>query len=300
MQKVIVLCGPTGVGKTYFSLRLANAFSGEIINADASQVYKMLDIGTAKAKDVQQKEVKHHLLDIKHPTETFSIKEYQELARAKIEELHQQQKLPLLVGGSGLYLNAVLYNYDLAYSKRIETFEEQFNPLSNEELHQKLIALMPDAAERIHPNNRRRILRMLSFAILDKRTSFQEEKDFVYDPLILFLNMDRNVLYNRINQRTSLMIQEGWLEEVAQLHLQGIDCSKLQAIGYKELSKVINDELSLEDAIEEIQQKTRRYAKRQITWFKNQLPSIEISVDLKDLDKTFQKINTHVQKFLNT
>lgn len=300
MEKVIVICGPTGVGKTNLSIKLAQYFNGEILNADASQVFEELHIGTAKATKEEMKEVPHHLFSFKQIEAGFSIKEYQRLSRKTIDEITKRHNLPILVGGSGLYINACIYNYELESTKRLEEFENKYDEVSNEDLYQELIKHVPSLKEKLHPNNRRRILRLLSQVHLDNKTSFQEEKKMVYDCLILFLHMDRTVLYERINLRTNLMLEAGWMQEVEMLRKKNVDFNKIQSIGYKELNSVLEEEIPLKDAIEIIQQKTRRYAKRQITWFKNQLPTIPIEVDLKNLQTTYAELKQTIETFLNT
>lgn len=300
MEKIVVICGPTGVGKTNLSIKLAQYFNGEILNADASQVFRELNIGTAKATKEEMHEVPHHLFSFKQIEEGFSIKEYQRLSRKTIDEITKRNHLPILVGGSGLYINACIYNYDLDSTKRMEEFEKKYDDVSNDALYEELIQHVPSLKEKLHPNNRRRILRMLSQVYLDKKTTFQAEKELVYDCLILFLHMDRTMLYERINLRTKLMIEVGWLQEVEFLRKKNIDFRNIQSIGYKELNSVLEEETPLSDAIEIIQQKTRRYAKRQITWFKNQLPTTQIEVDLQNTDSTYAELKQAIETFLNT
>lgn len=300
MEKIVVICGPTGVGKTNLSIKLAQYFNGEILNADASQVFEELNIGTAKATKEEMHEVPHHLFSFKQIEEGFSIKEYQRLSRKTIDEITKRNHLPILVGGSGLYINACIYNYDLDSTKRMEEFEKKYDDVSNDALYEELIQHVPSLKEKLHPNNRRRILRMLSQVYIDKKTTFQAEKELVYDCLILFLHMDRTMLYERINLRTKLMIEVGWLQEVEFLRNKNIDFRNIQSIGYKELNSVLEEETPLSDAIEIIQQKTRRYAKRQITWFKNQLPTTQIEVDLQNMDSTYAELKQAIETFLNT
>ena len=274
-KKVLVLCGPTGVGKTAISITLAQRFHGEIINADASQIHKELTIGTAKITKEEMQGVPHHLIDFLPPTAPFSIKDYQDQARKLIETINH----PILVGGSGLYIKAALTDYDLSSEPR----DIDEDPRSNEELHQVLRSLDPVAAEKIHPNNRRRVLRYIELATT-RGTVKPKEATMLYDVLVICLLRPRDDLYQRINERVLAMMKAGWLEEVKSLIHQGINLDLVQEIGYRELGDYLNGKLTLEAAIDSIQKQTRHYAKRQITWFKHQMKATFIDLSSQTLE----------------
>jgi len=246
-HKVIVLTGPTGVGKTEISLKLAAMFHGEIINADASQVRRKLNIGTAKI-DVNTTNIKHHLLDFLDVTENFSIFDYQNMARKQIAELFKNEKVPFLVGGSGLYLNAVLYDYDLSASSRNEEFAQQFAHVSDDDLHKQLQEVDPLAACKIPRNNRRRVLRALEIAMSEtKKISTNITKNSpIYDCLLICFNTERSKLYERINNRVEAMFAAGWIKECQDLIADGIELSQIKDIGYQEIGKYLQGLLTLE------------------------------------------------------
>ena len=279
-EKVIVLIGPTAVGKTNTSIKLAKKFDGEIISGDSMQVYRRMDIGTAKISVEEMEGIPHHLLDIKNPEESFSVAEFQQLVRKKISDIHSRGKVPLIVGGTGLYIQAVLYDYhftetpgDELYRTELETELERLGPLW---LHQKLVKVDPVSAENIHPNNTRRVIRALEiFHCTGKTmTEYQEGQthELQYDVALVGLTMNRENLYKRINLRVDLMMKEGLLEEVKELYDEGVrNVQSVQAIGYKELYDYFDGTKSLEQAIENLKQNSRRYAKRQLTWFRNKM-----------------------------
>lgn len=298
LQKVVVLTGPTGVGKTTLSIKLAKKFNGEIINCDASQVYKHLDIGTAKITPDEMEGVNHHLIDILEPDEVFSIKDYQKLARYKISEIAAASKIPFMVGGSGLYIKATLTDYQLNGPSRDEDFEKQFDSLSNEELHYLLYQQDPNTAKKIHPNNRRRVLRALQLLRADLVLKPQNE-GYLYDVLIIAFNSEREVLYSRINQRTEDMLTEGWITEAEKLQKMGYDLSKVNGIGYSDISDYLAGFISYNQLLEIIQQKTRRYAKRQLTWINNQLDAKIIEIDYQNLPLALDETTAIINEFLN-
>lgn len=298
LHKVVVLTGPTGVGKTSLSIKLAKIFNAEIINCDASQVYKYLNIGTAKITYDEMDGVKHHLIDILEPDKDFSIKDYQNLARNKIDEIISSAKVPFMVGGSGLYIKATLTDYRLNGPSRDEDFEKQFDSLSNEELHYLLYQQDPNTAKKIHPNNRRRVLRALQLLRADLVLKPQNE-GYLYDVLIIAFNSEREVLYSRINQRTEDMLTEGWITEAEKLQKMGYDLSKVNGIGYSDISDYLAGFISYNQLLEIIQQKTRRYAKRQLTWINNQLDAKIIEIDYQNLPLALDETTAIINEFLN-
>ncbi len=294
MIKVIGIVGATGSGKTYLSNILAKKFNGEIINTDASSFRKGLDIGTAKVK---QKEmfVKHHLIDFLSPIEEYSINNFQKDCRGKIQSLNKQNKTIFLVGGSMLYLNSVIYDYQFSKVKRDK---KKYLEYSNEELYEYLLELDPSLKDKYHPNNRRRIERAIDLIEDDSLKKQQTESKF-YDTLIIFLNPERKDLYERINNRVDEMIEQGWIEEVKALKEDGINLSLVKEIGYKELDCYLDGKISLDDAKKIIAQKTRNYAKRQITWYRNKLDCIEVKVDYNNLNEALEEAEELIRSFLD-
>lgn len=280
--EVVAIVGPTASGKTALSIELAKKYNGEIINGDSMQIYKGLDIGTAKITEEEMEGVPHHLLSFKEPTESFSVAEYQALVRSKINEIQARGKLPIIVGGSGLYVQAVLYDFqftdvqvdDLAR----KAYYEELEKLGPEAMHAKLAALDPKTAETIHPNNTRRVIRALEMIELSGVSKASEEHNRgeipLYRHLIIGLgqNMSREELYERINLRVDVMMDKGLLQEVQGLWQQNIrGVQSIQAIGYKELYDYLDGRCTLEEAIENLKQNSRRYAKRQLTYFRNKM-----------------------------
>ncbi|MET4559067.1 tRNA dimethylallyltransferase [Lysinibacillus parviboronicapiens] len=280
--EVVAIVGPTASGKTALSIEIAKKYNGEIINGDAMQVYKGLDIGTAKITEQEMEGVPHHLLSFKEPTDSFSVADYQKLVRAKIADIQERGKLPILVGGSGLYVQAVLYDFQFTEEQvdvaAREAYYAELAKLGPEAMHAKLAALDPKTAQTIHPNNTRRVIRALEMIELSGISKASEAQNRgqapLYDHLILGLgqNMSREELYNRINLRVDLMMEKGLLAEVKGLWQQNIrDVQSIQAIGYKELYDYLDGKCSLEMALENLKQNSRRYAKRQLTYFRNKM-----------------------------
>ena len=275
---VIAIVGPTAVGKTELSLDLAERFRGEIVSGDSMQVYRHMDIGTAKASEQERARIPHHLIDLFNPDYSFSVREFQTRATAAIEGIHSRGKRPFLVGGTGLYVNSVLYDYqfteapeDPAYRKSLEALARD---QGNKMVHDKLMAISPDKAAAIHPNNLRRVIRQLEIYRLTGTFTGGEtevyEKQSSYTPLIFGLSMDRKKLYERINHRVDQMIDEGLIEEVASLLEMGYgETSAMRAIGYKEIIPYIHGDRTKNEAIDTLKQNSRRFAKRQFTWFRN-------------------------------
>ncbi|MFJ7730339.1 tRNA (adenosine(37)-N6)-dimethylallyltransferase MiaA [Lysinibacillus sp. NPDC097231] len=280
--EVVAIVGPTASGKTALSIELAKKYNGEIINGDSMQVYKGLDIGTAKITEEEMEGVPHHLLSFKEPTESFSVAEYQKLVRAKIAEIQARNKLPIIVGGSGLYVQAVLYDFQFTEEQVDEVarkaYYDELEKLCPEAMHARLKKLDPQTAETIHPNNTRRVIRaleMIELSGVSKASEAQNRGEVpLYNHVILGLgqNMPREELYDRINRRVDLMMDKGLLEEVKGLWHQNIrGVQSIQAIGYKEIYDYLDGKCSLEEAIDSLQQNSRRYAKRQLTYFRNKM-----------------------------
>ncbi len=286
MQRpLIILAGPTAVGKTECSLSLAEALDGEIISADSMQVYRGMDIGTAKLPVEERRGIPHHLLDIRDPSEEFHVVEFQREARAAMEDIWARGKVPVMTGGTGFYIQAVTRDIDFTETGGDPAFRKELEELAasggGEELYRRLQEADPEAAEEIHPNNLKRIIRALEYhAFTGQRISehnrMEKEKKSPYNLLYLVLNRTRPALYERINRRVEIMMEQGLLEEVRRLKEEGArrNWVSMQGLGYKQLLAHLDGECSLEEAVAAIQQETRHFAKRQVTWFKREKEAV--------------------------
>ena len=294
MNKIIVIVGPTGVGKTKMSVELSKIYNGEVINADSMQIYKYLNIGTAKIKEEEKEGVFHHLFDIKELDEDYSIYNYQKDCRNKIEEIKSKGKTPILVGGTGLYIKSALYDYTLSEEKITDTYDD----LSDEELYNLLISLDKDIV--IDKNNRRRLIRAINYyKEFGKSINENNNKDkLLYDNVIFIgLTTDRENLYNKINLRVDKMINDGLLDEVRSLYDKKIYTKPIiNGIGYKEVYEYFDNKISYEEMIEKIKQNSRRYAKRQYTFFKNQMNINWFNVDYDNFDNTINEVKEFIDK----
>ncbi|GIM32783.1 tRNA (adenosine(37)-N6)-dimethylallyltransferase MiaA [Paraclostridium bifermentans] len=279
MKKIplVILTGPTAVGKTNLSIQLAKKMNMEIISADSMQIYKYMDVGSAKVTEDEMNGVKHYLIDEVTPDYSFSVSEFQERANDYINQIVKKGKLPLVTGGTGLYLNSLIYNMDFAKSDADNELREMLR-LDLEEngidyMYEKLKSLDEEAANRIHKNNTKRVIRAIEVCMSGKKMSdFSNDLKLneKYEPIIIVLNRDREHLYRRINKRVDIMISQGLEDEVKTLLNMGYssDLVSMQGIGYKEIIKYLNNEYTYEEAIEIIKRDSRRYAKRQLTWFR--------------------------------
>ena len=299
---VLCIVGPTAVGKTKMSIELAKQLNGEIISGDSMQIYRGMDIGTAKATMDERQGIPHHLIDEKNPDEPYSVAAFQQTVRAKMEEIKSRGKLPIIVGGTGLYIKSVLYDYEFAgESESKEVDEAKYGHLSNEELHAKLATVDEAGAKDIHPNNRKRVIRALEIyetsGVKKSEMIEKQEHKMIYDACLIGLTDDRTVLYDRINKRVDVMYETGLVEEVKALFDQGIpaESQSIRAIGYKELYDYFKGFISLEESKELIKRNSRRYAKRQYTWFNNQMDVTWFKVDVQHFDKTVQEVLNYVQ-----
>lgn len=274
MKKVLVIVGPTSVGKTSFGVRCAKNFNGEIISGDSIQIYKGLNIGSAKVTKEESQGIKHYLIDIKEANENYSVKEFQEKGRELIDKLTSENKLPIVVGGTGLYIKALLYDYTFFFE---EEKDDQYEDLSNEEIYALLEKEDPKALEKIHVNNRKRLVRALN--VVRKHgvgiSSIKESQEHkpIYDIKLIGLTKDKEKLKEDINKRVDQMMEDGLLDEIKGLLDKGINFANqsMQGIGYKEFKDYFEGTKTLEDVIEEIKSNTRHFAKRQYTWFNNQM-----------------------------
>lgn len=275
---LLVIVGPTAVGKTALSLKIAKQLGGEIVSGDSMQVYRGMDIGTAKVSRTERQEVPHHLIDIVDPDHPFSVAEFQERATEAIRDIASRQKLPILIGGTGLYIQAVTHAYRFSNADADPNvrarWREYVERHGNEALHEALRQVDPESAERLHPNDVRRIIRALEIVERTGKTMTEyhreQERTSPYDSLWIGLTMERDVLYARINERVDQMIQQGLIEEVNKLRQKGytLDLVSMQGLGYKEIMMVLEGEWSVEEAVDTIKQRTRRFAKRQFSWFR--------------------------------
>lgn len=289
MEKVLVIVGPTAVGKTSFGIKCANSFDGEIISGDSIQIYKGLDIGSGKATKQELQQAKHHLIDIKEPTDNYSVKQFQDIARPLIKEINEKNKLPIIVGGTGLYIKACLYDFNFMDE---ESKDNDYHELTNEEIYNELLKKDPKALEKIHVNNRKRLVRALN--IYDKHNigisdiKDNQEHKCLYDALIIGLTTSRDKLYQRIDSRVDKMIEEGLIEEIKGLLDKGLtfDNQSMSGIGYKEFKDYFENKKSLEECIQMVKTNSHHFAKRQYTYFNNQL-----NVEWYDnLDEAYKRI----------
>lgn len=280
-KPLIILTGPTAVGKTQLSINLAKKVNGEIISADSIQVYKYMDIGSAKIKEEEKSGVKHYLIDELEPDEPFHIVLFQKLALSYMDEIYAKGKIPIIVGGTGFYIQSILYDIDFDESNTDENYRLELEGLAKEKgnayLHQKLFEVDKEAAEKIHENNVKKVIRALEFhkhtgLKISKHNQEQSRKESPYDFVYFVLNDKREDIYSRINKRVDQMIEKGLIDEVKGLLEKGYtrDLVSMQGLGYKEIAAYIEGELSLEEAIYILKRDTRHFAKRQLTWFKRE------------------------------
>lgn len=280
-KPLIVLTGPTAVGKTALSIQLARRIGGEIISADSMQVYRHMDIGTAKIRLEEMDGVPHHLIDILEPTEDFNVVRFQALARAAAEDIYSRGKIPIVAGGTGFYIQALLNDIDFTQIDENTQFREEMERLAAEQgaevLHERLRAVDPESAEAIHANNVKRVIRALEYyqqtgQKISEHNEAEREKESAYNSAYFVLTDDRKILYDRIDKRVDLMMEEGLLEEVNALRLRGLkrESVAMQGLGYKELFGYFEGEYPLEEAVRIIKRDTRHFAKRQLTWFRRE------------------------------
>lgn len=307
-RPLIVLTGPTAVGKTKLSISLAKAINGEIISADSMQVYQKMDIGTAKISREEMQGVKHYLIDEFSPEEEFNVVKFKEYALKYMEEIYAAGKVPIIVGGTGFYIQALLY--DIQFDQNEEgdhSYRGQLEELASEKgatyLHNMLREIDPKSAEAIHANNVKRVIRAIEFYHqngypISEHNEEQRQNESPYNYAYFVLNHERSILYNRIDQRVDLMLEQGLVKEVQELYDEGYDLSlvSMQGLGYKEIISYFEGEISLEEAIYRIKRDTRHFAKRQITWFKRERDVIW--VDKQKFAEDEEKILDYMLKIL--
>ena len=293
-NKVIVIVGPTGVGKTKLSIELAKLLNGEIINADSTQIYKDLDIATAKVTIEEMENIPHHLINIKSIDESYTVYDYQKDCRNKIEEILKRSKTPIIVGGTGLYIKAALYDYKFDF----ENSFNNYNDYTNQQLYEMLLKI--DDKTNIHPNNRKRIIRALNYYNNTNNVLSNKEKTnkLLYNAVFIGLTIDRQTLYERINKRVDLMLENGLIDEARKIYDTNIRSKAvLTPIGYKELFDYFDGNISLDESIELIKMRSRRYAKRQYTWNRNQMNVNWFNVDLNNFKNTIDEIKNFIDKY---
>ncbi|MDF2520609.1 MAG: tRNA delta(2)-isopentenylpyrophosphate transferase [Clostridia bacterium] len=277
--KICIIVGPTGVGKTDISIELAKALNGEIISADSAQVYKYMDIGTAKADEAEMQGIKHYMIDEVNPDQSFSVAQFRDRAESYIQEITAKGKLPIIAGGTGLYINSLLNNLDFTPSVGDENFRQEMQDIADQKgaeyLHNMLKDIDAESYQRLHPNDTRRVIRALEvYKYTGKTISyFQEESRKApsrYEFAFVGLTMDRQRLYDRINRRVDIMLEKGLISEVQRLLDMGYnrELVSMQALGYKEIVQYLENEIGLEEAIFILKRDSRHYAKRQLTWFR--------------------------------
>ncbi len=297
MSKVLVIVGPTAIGKSSLSINLAKRFNGEIINGDSIQVYKELNIASAKITKEEMNGIPHHLLDYKEVTDDYNVAFFQQDGRKAIEDITSRGKLPIVCGGTGLYIKALLYDY--TFLKQEETINNDYSQYSNEQLFEMLKQLDFQSSLSIHPNNRKRVIRALDMAKSGSSKSEQEAKQehkLLYDAKIISLTMDREKLRSRIDQRIEIMLNQGLLDEINYLFSKyPYDLHCFQGIGYKEFIPYYKNIKTLQECIEDVKTHTKQFAKRQYTWFRNQMPVDWYDIENKDYPNNVYK---DVEEFL--
>lgn len=276
MKKIIIIAGPTASGKTSTSVELAKMLNGEIICVDSMQIYKKMNIGTAKVTKNEMQGIPHHMIDIVEPFENFSVSDFVVLAKEKITDIISRGKMPILVGGTGLYYESLIYPFNLGGAKSDSIIKEklykELEQFGAEYLYNKLKEIDPLDAEKIHPNNTKRLIRALEIYELtgNTKSNFAQNKELQYDLEFFVLNWDREVLYSRIEKRVDIMFESGLENEIQQLLTDGItfDMQSMQGIGYKEFKEYFSGKINLQEVKNKIILNTRHYAKRQLTWFK--------------------------------
>lgn len=303
MKPLIILTGPTAVGKTALSIQLARAVGGEIISADSMQVYRHMDIGSAKVTREEMDGVPHYLIDILEPTEEFNVAVFKELASEAVREIYSHGNIPIVAGGTGFYIQAILYDIDFTQEGEEREIREELERLAEERgaafLHDLLKEIDPEAAQEIHANNRKRVIRAIEFyrktgERISEHNKRERQKKSPYDFLYFVLTDDRKRLYERIDRRVDGMIEAGLVDEVKRLKAMGCtkDMVSMQGLGYKEILDYLQENLSLDEAVEIIKRDTRHFAKRQITWFKRERDVRWLNLEEfgRDRDKVLEKM----------
>lgn len=289
-KPLIIIAGPTASGKTKTSIDLAQKIDGEIISADSMQVYRHMDIGSAKAAPEEMQGVPHHLIDVLEPTEEFNVVRFQSMAKAVMADIYARDRIPILVGGTGFYIQSILYDIDFTENEGDPAYRHELERLAseqgNEVLYRMLVEADPESAGKLHPNNVKRIIRALEYRRLtgqkiSEHNQEQRQKTSPYEAYYFVLTMDRAKLYQRIDRRVDLMLEQGLVEEVRKLKKMGLTKNdvSMQGLGYKEILAYLEGEMTLEEAVYTIKRDTRHFAKRQMTWFRRETDAVWIDCD---------------------
>lgn len=288
---MIIISGPTAVGKTDISIKLAKRIGGEIISADSVQVYKGLDIGSAKITTEEMQGVKHYLVDCLDPTDDFDVSVFKDMAKAAAAEIYAKGKIPIIVGGTAFYIQALLYDIDFSEENHDNSYREELDKYDEQYLYDMLKQVDPQYAADVHMNNKKRVIRALEYNHFtgNKFSTYnaqQSEREAVYDFSYFVLNDKRERLYDRIERRVDIMVENGLVEEVSRLRASGLgrDLVSMQGIGYKEIYAYLDGEISLEKAVDDIKKNTRHFAKRQLTWLRHEDSVIFINKDEFEYD----------------
>ena len=298
-SKVIVICGPTASGKTALSIELAKSINGEVVSADSMQIYKDMDIGSAKVTKEEMQGIKHYLVDCVSPDERYSVANYKLDAKKAIEEILKKGKTPIVVGGTGLYIDALIYEIEYQDIKINESYRKELESIKQnqglEVLYERAVKIDPEAMKKISPNDSKRIMRVLEIYEATGKNKTEQEaesrlKEIPYNYKVFAITMDREKLYERINKRVDIMIENGLIEEVKELLKKYKEFpTAMQALGYKEVKEYLDGKLTKQEMIDKIKQESRRYAKRQLTWFRKNKQTIWID-GLNDMQKNINII----------
>ena len=294
-SKLLIIIGPTAIGKTDLSIKIAQEFKGEIISGDSMQVYKGMDIGTGKITRDETKGIPHHMIDILEPSESFSVADFQEQVASLVKDIESRGKLPIIVGGTGHYIKALIdgYEFNEEDALLIEEKTKEYESYDSSILYEKLLKL--DPTNDVHPNNRQRVIRLLVKKTMPKQEKKAYTKESDYVTFVLGLTTDRSVIYERINQRVLKMFESGLEEEVKKLFKNGLSKTASQAIGYKEFLPYFKGEASIDSVVERVQAHSRQYAKRQLTYFRNQLDVNWYDIATSDTDIIYKDIYQFLQ-----
>lgn len=306
-KPLIVIGGPTACGKTGFSIKLAKEIGGEIISADSMQVYRYMDIGTAKVTPEEADGVPHYLIDEFDPDEEYNVMLFQQKAKAYMEQIWAKGKVPILVGGTGFYINALLYDNDFTETDNDTSYREECYRLAQEQgpevLYERLKEIDPEYAAIMHANNVKRVTRALEYHYLtgqkfSEHNAEQKEKETPYDAAVIILSMDREKLYERIELRIDIMMEQGLLEEVKGLLDKGYtpELVSMQGIGYKEFIPYFNEECTLEEAVTQLKTNTRRFAKRQLTWFRRQIEGLWVDMSSSTGEEAMEEVLDYLKQ----
>ena len=305
MEKVIVVIGPTSVGKTKMGVALAKKLNGEVISGDSMQVYRQMDIGTAKVTIEEMEGVTHHCIDILDPKDQYSVHDFQQTVRKQITEITNRGRVPIIVGGTGLYIKAALYDYTFSeMENNHDEINKKYRDYTNEQLYDHLKQIDEESAKILHFNNRRRVLRAIEIyeQTGQKKSEMINEQEHIclYDAYFVGLTLPRELLYERINLRVDLMMKNGLQGEMESLIKQGLtrENQSMKAIGYKEWFDYYDHQIDLNDVLELIKKHSRQYAKRQYTWFKNQFDVHWYDVNLENFEQTIEQVTDDIEKIL--